>query len=177
MRKLNLDILRNGLSGVSNAAGAFFAEAAIASFVKHKHNSGVKIKVSGEFEETFEVIWTLKDNKFLEETWTDTKESIEYGATAIALLLLFHLTDFQHYQRLGQDGIGDYIIKYHKTSKKNAFLEISGISKSNASNTIDIRIKAKNRQITNKVKSNVELFVIVTEFSIPKAKIKRNEIS
>jgi hypothetical protein len=56
------------------------------------------------------------------------------------------------------------------------FLEISGIRKETATNNIDIRIRAKVRQINKKAKIKLELYTIVTEFSKPAAKIIKNEL-
>jgi len=44
------------------------------------------------------------------------KEATEYGATAIAILLLRKLTEFQYFERMRQDEIGDYLIRISKTT-------------------------------------------------------------
>ncbi len=58
MRTLNLDILKQGFSGISPTRGSFYREAVIVALKQFEFNSGIKITVSGAFEETFEIIWT-----------------------------------------------------------------------------------------------------------------------
>ena len=63
MRQLNLDILKQGLPGFSKTIGAYLAEAALVCLEENKHQSGVLIEITGDFQETFEIIWTGKYNK------------------------------------------------------------------------------------------------------------------
>jgi len=176
MRKLNLNTLKDGLPGISKAVGAFLAEAAMVCFEANGHNSGVKLKVSGEYEEVFEIIWAKPVETSIEGSWRDMKESTEYGATGIALLLIYNLTDFQFFMRMGQDETGDFLIKKSAESTDFSFVEISGILKESLNNTLEIRVKMKKRQISKKAKNKLDLYTIVTEFSFPETKIVKNEI-
>ena len=58
MRQLNLDILKQGLPGFSKTIGAYLAEAALVCLEENQHKSGVLIEITGDFQETFEIIWT-----------------------------------------------------------------------------------------------------------------------
>lgn len=176
MRKLNLDILKNGLPGFSKTVGAFLAEAALVCLEENHHQSGVLIEVTGDFKEVFEVIWSGNIDSAVKEGWRDLKEATEYGASAIAILLLRELTPFQYFERMKQHEVGDYLIKRSKDAIPFSFVEISGIWKSSPSNSVNVRIKAKQKQISKKVNTKLELFTIVTEFGEPKAKIIKNEL-
>ena len=63
-------------------------------------------------------------------------ETTEYGASAIAILLLRELTDFQYFERMRQDEIGDYMIRQSKEAMLFSFLEISGIWNKNTGNNV-----------------------------------------
>ena len=52
MRKLNLDILKEGVPGFSKTMGAFLAEAALVCLEENNHKSGVLLEVMGEYTET-----------------------------------------------------------------------------------------------------------------------------
>jgi len=156
MKKLNLDILKEGLPGFSKTVGAFLAEAALVCLEQNNHQSGVLLEVTGEYTAIFEIVWTGNIDSVVKEGWRDIVETTEYGATAIAILLLRELTDFQYFERMRQ---------------------ISGIWNENAENNVSIRVNTKVRKISKKAKSKLELFTIVTEFSKPEAKISRNEFS
>ncbi len=177
MKKLNLDILKEGLPGFSKTVGAFLAEAALVCLEQNNHQSGVLLEVTGEYTAIFEIVWTGNIDSVVKEGWRDIVETTEYGATAIAILLLRELTDFQYFERMRQDEIGDYLIKQSKEVTPFSFLEISGIWNENAENNVSIRVNTKVRKISKKAKSKLELFTIVTEFSKPEAKISRNEFS
>ena len=51
MRTLNLDILKQGFSGISSTRGAFYREAVVVALKQYGFVSGVELKVSGAFEE------------------------------------------------------------------------------------------------------------------------------
>jgi len=75
-----------------------------------------------------------------------------------------------------QHEVGDYLIKKSKDATPFSFVEISGIWKNSPSNNVNVRIKAKRKQISKKVTTKLELFTIVTEFGEPIAKIIKNEL-
>ncbi len=175
MRKLNLDILKNGLPGFSKTVGSFLAEAALVCLELNKHSTGVSLEISGDFEETFHVSWTGTITSSVKEGWKDVKEATEYGASALAILLIKELTPFQYFERMNQDEIGDYLIKTSKEAKDFSFIEISGIWKKSPKNSVNNRIRLKMKQIQKKATYKLELFTIVIEFSEPEGKIIRNE--
>jgi hypothetical protein len=44
-------------------------------------------------------------------SWKDIKETTEYVATAISLLIILHFENFNFVERLPQYSIGDYFLK------------------------------------------------------------------
>lgn len=178
MRKLNLDILRNGLPGISPTRGAFYREAVIVGLSKQGFDSGVILNISGEFEEDIIIEWTNDIDKSIIKSWKDEFQIANFGAVGIALLLMTELLYFKNFEE-GTIGTGiDFWIskkEFQKDQiafyKREARLEISGILKEKTGNTINMRIGKKKKQIT--VSDNLGLpgWIIVVEFSTPKSKI------
>lgn len=108
MRKLNLNNLKEGIGGLTEAFGIFLAEAAMFCLEVNNHKGKAILKVEGDFKENFEIIWTDKLTEEVKNSWQDKKEATEYGATAIAMLLLLELTDYNRFKRTR--GGTDYII-------------------------------------------------------------------
>ncbi len=173
MRILNLDHLKNGCSGITPTVASYLVEAAVIFLIHNGHQSGVILNVSGAFNEQFKLIWSHQVDANIIRNWKDFKETTEYGATAIAIHLLFSLTDFRVLERSPQYGKGDYYLRTDKQNKKVGFVEISGILKETTGNTINARVNKKVKNIKNKGKptQQLEMFTIVTEFGKPKTKI------
>ena len=175
MRKLHLDELKKGLSGVTEAFGTFLAEAAMFCLEENGHRGQAILSVLGDFEEDFLLIWTDSLTEEVKNSWVDTKEAVEYGATGIAMLTVLALTKFDVFRRTR--GGTDYIL----TKSDNAqlankleicYLEISGILTETSGNTLNMRVSLKEKQVKKTV-DDASAFVIVTEFGQPKTKISK----
>lgn len=178
MRKLNLDILKTGVPVISKKIGAFLAEAAAICLKLNGYQSGVQLKVVGEIEETFVIEWSDKVTDEILNSWNDAKEATEFGATALAIVLLLERTDFTYfiraYQGTGIDywlGTGKYSGNELPTKKRKGRLEISGILKESKSNTIQMRIAQKKKQTKKTENTKLPVYIVVVEFGQPKAKI------
>lgn len=175
MKRLNLYELSKKAIGVSDTFGKFLGEAAHVCLELQGHKSGVQINVLGLYKENLILEWDkeLEEETFL--SWKDVKEATEYGATAIALLLMLHFEDYNFIERLPQFGIGDYVLEKRafksKQAKKETHLEISGIFKVTNTNTLDIRINQKEKQLSKKQTTTLNVLIAVVEFSKPAAKI------
>lgn len=178
MKTINLDVLKNGIPVISKKTGAFLAEAAAICFALNGYESGVKLTVKGEIEDVFEIIWKDAITDEVLNSWNDAKEATEFGATALAILLLLENTDFQHfiraYQGTGIDywlGRGRYNGEQLPTESRAGRLEISGILKESRGNTLNMRIAQKKRQAKKTDNTNLPVYIIVVEFSYPKVKV------
>ncbi|MEL6720542.1 MAG: hypothetical protein AAFO82_10895 [Bacteroidota bacterium] len=175
MQKFDLYQLPEQVIGISKAVGNFLGEAAQICLELNGHTSGVQVNLSGLYEESITLEW----DKVLEEdtlmAWKDVKEATEYGATAISLLLILYFGEYQFAERLPQIAVGDYFLKKsaleHKNNGNEAFLEISGIYQESTSNTLNVRISQKRKQLQNKPTDNKNVLISVVEFATPKAKI------
>ncbi len=178
MKKLHLNNLKKGLPGLTKTAGAFLAEAAAYCLDSQGYQSGVHLKISGDISSEVAIVWTDKVDEQVRRTWKDSKEAVEYAATAIGILLTLKYTDYIIAERGRQDGVADYILtKRNKQANllnfetPQAHLEVTGILKETASNTIKARLRTKKLKAKKYTKQGIEVLIIITEFSIPKAKI------
>jgi len=176
MRKLNLDQLKAGQLGITPEVGSFMVQAAIVCLIKNGHNSGVVLKVEGDFTEDIQLIWSAEINEQVLRTWKDANETVEYGATALSALLLSVLADLEIYERIPPDGDADYYLQSTSSKKITALLEVSGILKESQHNTPKIRVRVKRKRIKdNNNTTNLPVYIIVTEFGTPKSKINKYE--
>ncbi len=149
-------------------------EAAIICLVLNGHKSGVILKVEGEVEEEFKLVWGDKIDGQIINTWKDKNEATEYGASAIGILLIFILEKLVIRERLPQDDVADFSLRTSDSPKFKGQLEVSGIWKQTPTNKPKDRVGIKLKKLQKKLPSgNFPVFVIITEFSIPKSKIEK----
>jgi len=174
MDELHFDDLKDDVSGITNAIGTFLAEAAAYCLDAQGHQSGVILKVIGDFENEFSLHWTTTIDEKVKKAWADEKEATEYAATAIAILLTLKLTGYVIYKRLRQGERADYFLVKRDMSDKlnsNALLEVSGIFEEHAKNTINARVNIKKENIDKIPNREKTAVIIVVAFNNAKAKI------
>jgi hypothetical protein len=176
---LALESLVSGIPTLTKNKASMLKEACIWCLATCKHINGVQI--------TCEV---CDDSSYYNIKWNDDidlngilraynlDDAVEYGAEAIALLLIREETSFTAIQRAVRPSGIDYWLGY-KNEKPNflfsmadARLEISGILKERGSNTIKNRIKLKLKQ-TEASDHIFPVFISVIEFGHPKAETVR----
>ncbi len=178
MKRLDLDILKTGIPIISKKIGAFLAEAAAICLHMNGYKSGVKLRVEGEVKDTLIIEWNDKITDDVLSSWNDTREATEFGATALALLLLLEYTNYTYFIRAFQGtgidywlGKGKYTGEVLPTEDRKGRLEISGILKQTKGNTINMRINQKKKQSKQTDDTELPVYIVVVEFSQPKAKI------
>lgn len=175
MRKIDLNQLTIGISGITTTFGGFLWENLVFSLTKMGHRTGVHLIVSGNKYEKLELIWSGKLSHNVTATYNDEQDLAEYAATAMAILLVLKLTDYTHLKRAQKGTKGDYWL-----GKKDAYgllvldglLEISGILKENKHNRLSKRFREKEIQVKLSPYKSVSKNVVVVEFSTPKAKVQ-----
>lgn len=178
MRTLYLDKLNGGVAGISNAYGAFLAEAAAVCLDAVGHSSGIMLKVEGDLEAVFQVHWTQQIGANERSSWGDLKEATEYAAMGLAVLLLEALTEYDLFHRNEQDDEADFIVhKMHYSEKtfgtpNKVRLEVSGLLLETKTNTVNMRIGTKKKGLGQKTDLGEPVFVAIVEFGTPKAKIE-----
>jgi hypothetical protein len=171
---LHLDDLRNGCSGILPSLGSFMCDCAIYMFASQGHLSGMTLQVQTDNGNTDYVItWDGGLSLQMLRSMNDEERAIDYGAMCIAIFLVRHLTEYQHFI-FSKKGTGVDFILFQEdpkdtNQKADARLEISGIRQESRTNTIVIRHKLKKKQVQQSDAMNVNVYIVITEFSKPKS--------
>lgn len=175
MRILNLDILKEGLPGITPANGGFLLEAAAFALISSGHSPGVRLVVEGNYSETFKLQWTHEITASTFATWTITNELVELGAVGISLLTIRALTNFTIFEKgqfgTGIDywlGTGNFTSQSLPLFQRRGRLEITGIEKEGNRNTLAARIPVKKRQVRKTDHTGLPVFIAALEFYSPK---------
>lgn len=178
MRTINLDILKEGLPGITAATGSFIHEAILVAMAKHGHQTGVILKIEGTFQENFILTWQKNPSKKVINAWKNDADIASYAAVGLSLLLMIALTTFKTFE-LAEYGTGiDYWMDEHlsvasKVFKRKARLEISGIFKETKSNSIQMRVNLKKKQIKKSDSTKLPAWIAIVAFNEPKSKIEK----
>ncbi len=164
---IRLNQLSAGLPGLSVSWGNLLAEAGVVCFERKSHTRGVKLKVKGMTSVTFLVYWDHELTEQITASWDDD-EMVEYGACAVAILLILKLTPYTVVRRARKGEGVDYWLGFKDTAypfQESARLEVSGILEGKNS-TITARVKTKKEQ-TRPTDRATPAYIIVVEFSNP----------
>ncbi len=150
-----------------------YVEAASVCFENQSHKSGVVFKIEGgEISKQIKLNWEEVSQQML-DNWNDLQEATEYGATALALLLIHKFTKYKVIKRSRKRTGIDFWLGLKEDTfpfQNRARLEISGILKGTKSQ-INQRVKAKKEQTKQSDHLNLKALIIVVEFSTPIAKM------
>lgn len=179
--KLYLDSLGTGIPATSPGKALLLMETCVWCLLKQNHANGVKLKVvendveNGEKGIFFEVYWPKYLNIEAIFRSYNQEDATQFGAEAIAILLVREYTKFTVIERAVTSTGIDYWLGIKNTNKNHIFhraarLEISGILAENPSNTVTSRINIKLKQ-TQPTAHTFPVYIIVTEFSKPWVKM------
>jgi len=175
MRNININLLKQGIPGITTVFGEFLWETLIYGLTKLGHQSGVVLSVSGSKQEKITLTWSGILNKEVAATYSDELDLAEYAATAMAILLVLKLTNYTHLKRAQKGSRGDYWLG-KKDDKDivilDGLLEISGILKENNNNRLSKRFREKEIQVKLSPYQSISKNIIVVEFSTPKTKVQ-----
>ncbi len=170
MTSLRLENLHLGLPAITPAFGTFLAEAAQVCLQNWGHKSGQVLWLKAKSSTEFSVYWEEMESEQLLRTWADQQEATEYGATAIAILLVLQMTDFTVVRRSVKGTGFDYWLGKEANAslpfQDVIRLEISGIFKGNEQ-SIRQRVNKKLKQVSRSDDMGIPVLIIVTEFSQP----------
>lgn len=163
----------NELGNINSAWGMAMAEAAGVCLEWQNHTPGVELQVVGYVSERYSLDWPAITEE-ARRMWMDPREAVEYGATAIAILLSKNELGYPAFERSRQGTGIDYWMGYEDgvLFQRQAMLEISGILNAggNATRAIKARVNQKLRQ-TERSSDPLPTFVIVAEFGSPIAEV------
>jgi len=152
-------------------------EACVWCLLNQNHANGVKLKVVGNDKENlfYEIYWP--ENIETETIFRsyNQDDATQFGAEAIAFLLVREYTKFTVIERAVTSTGIDYWLSFKNVNKNHLFhraarLEISGILAENPGNTVTSRINLKLKQ-TQPTDHTFPVYIIVVDFSKPWAKM------
>lgn len=177
MLTIDLDELQNGLPGFTPIASSYLAEATAYCLMYSGHNPGIDLTLQeGDNEKLITIKWHSELSPDVAITWQDEQELVEYAAVGIALPLILQLTNYTDVQRARKGGGVDFWLgrkDENGFSVLEASLEISGILKENQGNTVNARVQRKKLQVQQSAYKNLPVYIVVVEFSKPKAKMEQ----
>lgn len=176
---LTLEALTSGIPTLTKYKAAMLKESCVWCLTKCNHQNGVQIAFdicddSGRYN----IKWNDDvDMDGILRAYNDD-DAIEFGAEAIALLLIKEKTPYTAIERAVKPSGIDYWLGYKNSislfSKADARLEITGILTERGSNTVKSRINKKLERPM--ISENVfPVFISVIEFGQPKAVTVRRD--
>ncbi|MCF8124486.1 MAG: hypothetical protein K9K34_18950 [Desulfarculaceae bacterium] len=170
-KALLLESLSNGIPALTEKKSAFLQEACIWCFTKCEHPNGVEMACNvADYTNHHIIKWADELELDKLQGAYNADDATEFGAEALALLLIRENTDFTAIRRAAKGTGIDYWLGYKESlfSRNDARLEISGILVEKGSNTIKNRLKVKIKQ-TEASSHIFPVFVSIIEFGSPKS--------
>lgn len=134
--------------------------------------TGVELQVTGSIVNTIGLNWfELAECDF--NSYADSQETTEWGAEAIAFIVVNEFTEYQVIKRSYKGTGFDYMLADKECKLfqgTQAKLEVSGIQNLKNPSDLKSRVNQKVTQASQKFK-NLPVLVIVTAFSTPKAEV------
>jgi hypothetical protein len=173
---IELERLRNGLPTLSKAWGSFLTEAGLYCLETSGHQNGVELKVQGDEQRNFALIWSNAIDSRAIHSWKDDSEAVEYGATCIAILLSITMTEHITVERSAKGtGIDYWLGTINKNDdedappfQQKARLEISGI-RNGSDYKVKKRVEDKHEQTRKSDYLGLPAYIAVIEFGKPLA--------
>ena len=172
MQTLNLELLRQGIKDcITPNLGGFMCDCAIASLHRQNHENKILLHLkTDEKEQILNLIWTTEINRQLLVSTNDRDVSADYGAMAIALLLMQLLTKYRYFERSHKGtGIDFWLSESVDAIDFSARLEISGIHHEKGRNLLSTRLNQKIKQALLSADSKLPLYICITEFHKPQS--------
>ncbi len=169
---LNLELLRQGIQDcITPNLGGYMCDCAIACLHRQNHSSEVVLHIKTDDEERLlTLIWTTEVNKQLLVATNDNDVSADYGAMAIALLLIRFFTPYRYFERSQKGtGVDFWLSENADTLNFTARLEISGIHHERGRNTLRTRLNQKKKQALLSADSQLPVYICITEFHKPQS--------
>ncbi len=175
IRGLHLEEFAGGTDYMSREWCAALAQAAAVCLAEEGHASGIMLRVDGGVSERFTLTWTDPAPP-AHRCWADPEEATEYGAYAVAIVLVHALTTLRVVER-SRKGTGfDYWLGERDNPaplfQEKTRLEVSGIR--NGANTLVIarerdKVAQVQRYATEATKG-LPAIVVIMEFGTPRSR-------
>lgn len=175
---LNLESLNQNIPTITEGLAVFYKENCMICLENQGHSTGVLIGIQyGNEIARFEIIWDGTVTQRMRNAYGDLRRATDNAACAFALMIVRELTDFTGVQ---QSAIGSTIDYYLVPNNREdtlifnraARLEVSGILCETATNTVENRMREKQRRL--QPEDGFEDYIVVVAFSAPRAKMVKS---
>lgn len=167
MWDLDLRDLAGGLGNITAEFGSAIAQAGGVSFEKQGHSSGATLALEGDHPGSLTCLWARCDEK-ARRCWNDQEMATEFGAEAIAILLVYRYCRFQVVERSWKGTGFDYWLGDDDDNlfQSKARLEVSGIA-NGPRNEVQRRVRLKIQQTNPSDTTGLPAYIVVVEFGAP----------
>jgi hypothetical protein len=173
MEIIKIESLRETVTAISQVQCEFLLENCITALENGGHRSGCRFTVYGDAKKEYGLTWGRLVNK---AGYQEPIKVVEHAAEALSFFLSTDLTGYTVVEEaIFGTGI-DYWLGYeegHHLYQPNNFirarLEISGIEREIAGNSLEKRVRSKMKQTKPTDGTRLPAFISVVEFSTPKA--------
>lgn len=169
---VELDVLLQGLPGVSPVRAQAHLEACMVCLDDQQHHSGVEMQVDGDIDTKLKIIWNGDVTEQIILSWKDEQEATEEGACGLAFLLVLRLTDYTVIERSRKESGFDYWLGYGDDLpfQRSARLEVSGIRHDNNQKELKARVRKKIKQV-EKYPNPLPAYIVVVDFGEPRSRM------
>lgn len=169
-QELDLNVLEQGMPGITPRIGAALAEAAITCLEQENHAPDARMEIDGACKHRVALRWAQDgDPAQRARAWGDTEKATENGACGIAALLIVELTDLTVVEMARRGPGFDYWLGQQDDAstlfQNKARLEVSGLRKGDEK-AVEARTRQKLKQI-KPASDGLPGVVAVVEFSAP----------
>lgn len=175
------EIAQRYIPGITKVQVAQHIQACIICLDHNSHRSGVELAIKmARRNDYIRLHWDEIVDDQMRRAWADLQEATEYGATAIAILLVLRNTEYTIIQRTAKGPGFDYWLLEEKNYDENdpfpegtARLEISGMIDSDKDSEIKARVRDKIKQTEKSDNMKIPAVVVVVAFHQPEAHLVR----
>ena len=178
-----IEIQERNIPGVSEGQVSSHIEACLVCLDHHKHVTGIPLTIVEEgSSRKVDLYWEETIDEQTRRSWKDLSDATEYGAIAIAILLVINCTEYTIIERSVKGTGFDYrLLEKDRYDEEDLFpegtarLEVSGIMHAKTDAEILRRVREKKKQTELSDGSGLPALIIVTEFSRPETHmVKKN---
>ena len=171
IREIDLLEMRKGFPGIDKAYANHCYVACMVCLHRNNHTDGVILDLKGDTQASIVLKWEDYFDEQIDKARKDQEDETELGAVCISAMLVKECTEYTIIERARKNGGFDYWLGYENEIpfQNSARLEISGIFKETEQNSVDKRLRIKNKQTGQSDKSRLPAYISIVEFSNPRA--------
>lgn len=184
VKRIDLQSLATNVPAPTPFATGYHMESCMMCMDKAGHRSGVALPVDFEgVSDTAIILWPGSVTATMVRTYVDENKRVDYGACALALLIVAQFTDFVAIRQSATGTRIDYYLAPAVATDDDlifngaALLEVSGIQAAAGSNTVDRRIQLRRNRLLRRptpapgAPPDPPTYICVVEFGSPVAKV------